>query len=192
MALTPATPRLHFQKEIDMPVTLIRGLLTAVLASSFAVAQEPAASHDETIQALLKEVHALRVALERNSQIGPKIQIALARMQLQEQRVRNATQHLQEIRDRTAEIQRKRTETAERIKQFETVQAETIDPNARKQMDLDFSEMKAQVERLGTLEQQLREKEAEANSVLLGERTRWNEANDALTSIERMLGVTQP
>lgn len=174
-----------------MPVPLMRNLLVALLVSSFAVAQEPAASQDSTIQALLKEVHALRIALERSNQIGPKIQIALARMQLQEERVRNATRQLQDARDKVADIQTKRTSGAERTKQLETQQAQTVDPSARKQMDLDLLEMKAWIDRMGLLEQQARAKEAEANSLLLSEQARWNEANDLLTSIERMLAQPQ-
>jgi hypothetical protein len=174
-----------------MPVPLMRSLLVALLLSSFAVAQEPAASQDSTIQALLKEVHALRIALERSNQIGPKIQIALARMQLQEERVRNATRQLQDARDRVADFQTKRASGVERIKQFETQQAQTVDPIARKQMDLDLLELKAQIDRLGLLEQQSRTKEAEANLLLLTEQARWNEANDLLTSIERMLAQPQ-
>lgn len=175
-----------------MPVILMRGLLAILLTASFAVAQEPAGSQDATIQALLKEVHALRITLERSNQIGPKIQIALARMQLQEERVRNATRQLQDARDRIADIEIKRAESADRIKQVEVQQAQIVDPNARKQVDFDLSSMKTELEHLGALEQQVRAKESEANSLLLGEQARWNEANDLLTSIERMLTSTQP
>ncbi|MBZ5626174.1 MAG: hypothetical protein LAQ69_46940 [Acidobacteriia bacterium] len=174
-----------------MLVAFLRGLLAALFASSFAVAQVPAAPQDATIQALLKEVHALRIALERSNQIGPKIQIALARMQLQEERVRNATQQLQDIRDRLVGIQSNRAEGIDRIKQLETHQVQTVDPEMRKQMDSQLSETRAQVERTGALEQQFRAREGEAYSLLLSEQARWNEANDLLTSIERMLAPPQ-
>jgi len=85
------------------------------------VAQRPAdVSKDATIQALLKEVHALRVAMEQSNQIGPRIQIVLARIQLQEERVRNATRQLQDARDKVAESQTRKTEFADRIKQIES------------------------------------------------------------------------
>jgi len=173
-----------------MQLTLIRSSIAVLLTSCFAVAQRPAdASQDATIQALLKEVHALRVALEQSNQIGPRIQIVLARIQLQEERVRNATRQLQDARDKVAEIQTKRSESADRIKQLEAQQAQMVDPNARKQMDFDITEMKAAIERLNVLEQQYRAKEAEANSLLLNEQGGWNEANDMLKSIERALAL---
>src|SRR6266446_3931271 len=103
-----------------MQLPLIRSSIAVLLTSCFAIAQQPAdRSQDATIQALLKEVHALRVALEQTNQIGPRIQIVLARIQMQEERVRNSTRQLQEVRDKVADIQTKRTEDADQIKQFE-------------------------------------------------------------------------
>jgi DNA repair exonuclease SbcCD ATPase subunit len=168
----------------------MRSLLAALLISSFAVAQEPA--QDATLQTLLKEVHALRIALEHSNQIGPKVQIALARMQLQEERVRNASRQLQDARDKIANVQNRLAEGADRIKQAEAQQAQTVDPNHRKQMDFELSTMKAELGQLGTFEQQLRAKEAEASSLVFSEQAKWNEVNDLLTSIERMLAPMQP
>ncbi len=172
--------------------SVIRVSIGVLLASGFAIAQEPAdASKDATIQALLKEVHALRVAMEQSNQIGPRIQIVLARIQMQDERVRNATRQLQDARDKLAELQTRKTELADRTRHFEMPQAQATDPNVRKQMDFELAELKATVERMGLLEQQLRAKEADANSLLLNEQGRWNEANNMLTAIERALSSSQ-
>ena len=173
-----------------MPSAFIRSLFAALLTSSFATAQ--AAAQDATLETLLKEVHALRIALERSNQIGPKVQIALARMQVQEERVRNASRQLQDARDKVRDVQNKLAQLADHIKQTETLQAQTADPNARKQMDLELLGGKAELGQLGTLEQQFRAQEAEANSLVLSEQAKWNEVNDLLTSIERMLAPMQP
>jgi hypothetical protein len=175
-----------------MQLTLIRSSFLVLLTSSAVVAQQPAdVSQAATIQALLKEVHALRLALEQSNQIGPRIQIVLARIQLQEERVRIATRQLEDARDKAADMQARRTENADRIKLVEAQQAQIVDPNAKKQMEFDLSEMKAGIERLSVLEQQFRAKEAEASSLLTAEQGRWNEANDMLKSIERALASTQ-
>jgi hypothetical protein len=176
-----------------MHLTLLRGSIAVVLGCCFAIAQQPAdKSQDATIQALLREVHLLRVALEQSNQIAPRIQIALAQIQLQEERVRNATRQLQDARDKVSDVQTKKSENADRIKQFEALQAQTVDPNARKQMEFDLTEMKSAIDRLTAREQQYRAKEAEANALLLTEQDRWNEANDLLKSIERALAQPQP
>ncbi len=66
------------------------------------------ATADVTLQSLLKEMHALRAALEQTNRVGPRIQIALARMQAQEERVRNATRELQQVRNQIPAVQGQR------------------------------------------------------------------------------------
>ena len=167
-------------------------LFAVSLTVSIAAAQEPAASQDATIQALLKEVHALRVALERSNQIGPKVQIALARMQFEEERVRNANHELLETRERVTDVQNKVGEIGSQIKLAETRQAQTADVTERKQADMEIAALKASLEQFGALQQQLQAKEAEANSLLVSEQARWNEANNLLTAIERAMTPVQP
>jgi hypothetical protein len=176
-----------------MQLTLVRTSIAVLLTACFAAAQQAeGVSQDAPIQALLKEVRALRIAMEQSNQIGPRIQIVLARIQLQEERVRNATRQLQDARDKVADIQTRKATVADRMKQFETQQAQTVDQNTRRQMELELNEMKAEIERANALEQQFRAREAEANSLLLTEQGRWNEANDQLTSIERALAPRLP
>src|SRR6266849_11081501 len=97
-----------------MRLVPIRNLILLAIATYPAIAQQ--APQDATIQALLKEVHALRLAMEQSNQTGPRIQIALARIQLQEERVRNATRQLQDARDKVADIQTRRARFAEGIR----------------------------------------------------------------------------
>ena len=51
--------------------------------------QQPAATPSETvlIQAMLAEIRELRLALERSTTIMPKMQLAIARVQMQQERV---------------------------------------------------------------------------------------------------------
>ena len=172
--------------------TIFLTSIMILLAPGLTRAQQPdAVSQDATIQALLKEVHALRLALEMNNKIGPRIQIAIARMQFEEQRVRDAIRQLQEARDRVSNLQRDHDELAARIKMFEADQAQTTDPNARKQEELQLTEGKTALERFEARLGDARAKEAEANTLLLNEQSRWSEASDALTSIERALAQPQ-
>ena len=167
-------------------------LFALLLTSSLALAQE---SQETTLQTLLKEVHALRIAMEHSNQIAPKVQIALARMQVQEERVRNANRQLQDARNRirrALRIKAGRKWTITWLNRRKPQQAQTVDPTTRKQMDLDIQASKAELAQLSKLEQQSQAQEAEANSQLLNEQAKWNEVNDLLTSIERMLAPVQP
>jgi len=173
-----------------MSSALVR-LSGAFFIAAIAPAQEPA-GQDATLQALLKEVHELRVAMERSNTIGPKVQIALARMQFEEERVRNASRQSQDAHDKVTDVQNKSAETGNRIKQEEARLNQATDPNERKQLDSEIVELKGQMEQLGTLQQQFQAKEAEANSLLMNEQAKWNEANDLLTAIERLMTPAQP
>ncbi len=167
-------------------------LLRSLVVVAFTIPIVAAQTQEDTLQTLLKEVHALRVAMERSNQIAPKVQIALARMQLQEERVRNATRQLQDARNKITDIQNKASEIGEEAKRVETRQAQSTDPNERKQMDLELSQAKVMLVRLEAEEQQFRAKEAEASSLVMSEQAKWNEVNDLLTSIERVLLAAQP
>jgi predicted nucleic acid-binding Zn-ribbon protein len=173
-----------------MPRAFMRSLFALFVTWSLASAQD--APQPATLETLLKEVHALRIAMERSNQIAPKVQIALARMQVQEERVRNANRQLQDARNRIRDFENKQADISDRIKQTETQQAQAVDPNTRKQMDLEIQALKAELAQFSKLEQQAQAQEAEANSQLLNEQTKWNEVNDLLTGIERMLAPVQP
>ena len=72
------------------------GAMTTVLAAQAARPQ----SAEDTTRALLAEVHALRVAMERLATAAPRAQLAYGRLQIQEQRITNLTTQLQTVRDR--------------------------------------------------------------------------------------------
>src|SRR5215472_4812988 len=96
-----------------MPFSWLRASLLALLISCFAV---PVAAQETTLETLLKEVRALRIAMERSNQIGPRIQIALARIQLQEERVRNATRQLDAARENLSHLENMKSEIGDKIK----------------------------------------------------------------------------
>src|SRR5438105_88081 len=174
-------------------------MFTRVLALGLAVSgfmargQSPAAptSEQSTLEALLNEVRALRFALERTNQLGPRIQIALARMQFQEERVRAITRQLESAHNEVSSQQNRRGELADRIKLVESQVNQISDPNTRKQLDYDLAQMKSEVEHLNYLEQQARAHETEVNLLLQNEQSKWNEINGQLGLLERALSPAQ-
>lgn len=154
---------------------------------SFPALAQQAAQPDTTLQVLLNEVHALRIALEKSNQIGPRIQIALARMQFQEQRVRDAARQVEAARGEVINLQSTRTRLEDSIKTYENRQGQIVDPATKTAMEQAVTSVKAELERLTAQEPQLRAREAEANSALSSEQAKWNEINDVLVSMERVL-----
>ena len=56
--------------------------------------QQPVSSTPDVLPALLTEVRGLRAAMEKMAAAGPRVQLALGRVQLQEQRISNAIRRL--------------------------------------------------------------------------------------------------
>jgi hypothetical protein len=173
-----------------MPHGVSRWILPALLLACFAnqaPAQDPQQS---TLQALLNEVKLLRVALERSNQLAPRIQIALARMQFQEERVRSATRRVEAAHDELSNAQRRRSELAATLKALESRQSLALDANARKEVEDQMASIKAELERFVAIEEQNSTREGESLAALQSEQAKWNEVNDQLVSLDR--GLTAP
>jgi hypothetical protein len=61
--------------------------LLAIIALRAPVAGQTAQSNQDTLAALLAEVRGLRAAMEQMASAAPRVQLAMGRLQLQEQRV---------------------------------------------------------------------------------------------------------
>jgi DNA repair exonuclease SbcCD ATPase subunit len=68
------------------------GVMTA------AQVRQAAPPEADVLPALLTEVRGLRAAMERMASAGPRVQLALGRVQLQEQRINNLIRRLDEMR----------------------------------------------------------------------------------------------
>src|SRR5688500_6840635 len=62
------------------------------------------------LPALLEEVRGLRTALEQMSTAGPRVQLALGRLQLQEARMNTTIKRADDARTRLAQLQREQVE----------------------------------------------------------------------------------
>src|SRR5690349_1003186 len=65
----------------------------------------PTAPSEDIMPALLAEVRGLRAAMEQMAAAGPRVQLALGRLQLQEQRVNNAIKRQDEVRGKLTALQ---------------------------------------------------------------------------------------
>src|SRR4051812_2411005 len=76
----------------------IVGLAAGTGASGAADQPRPAGAQADVLPALLVEVRGLRAAMEQMAAAGPRVQLALGRVQLQEQRINNLIRRLDEVR----------------------------------------------------------------------------------------------
>src|SRR5882672_5263927 len=100
------TPRrFHLAHPAEYTRTMTRVIFVLWMVA-VAQAQTPAPA-TPTLETLLKEVHQLRLVLERSAQIAPRIQIAVERLKLQQEKAGRTAQQLDELR---RELERVRSE----------------------------------------------------------------------------------
>ena len=94
-------------------------IVVGVATGHTSEAQRPAQQED-VLPALLTEVRGLRAAMEQMASAGPRVQLALGRVQLQEQRVNNLARRLEESRGHLVDAQRKYNEVQQQQRGLES------------------------------------------------------------------------
>ena len=150
-------------------------------------AQTPPPSDSSLIQALISEVHQLRLAIERSNTLSPRIQLVVERVKMQQSVVTRVSDQLESAHRELDKLQSDQTRTAERIKTFETELSQATDPLKRQQMDLELKAFKPEFDRALQLIDAVRAREAELNSRLRSEQATLDGLNDRLNQIERAL-----
>jgi len=155
-----------------------------VAAQSQAQTQSPDSA---VMQALLSEVHQLRIALERANTIGPRIQLAVERMKLQQENVVRMTRQWEETQRDLAKAQASHEVDLVQLKNIESELNRGPDPAERKRLEEAFKQFQLQAEQSQKIEQTVRAHEAELNNRLHSEQATLDGLSDRLNQIERSL-----
>ena len=177
-----------------MSTTFRSMALTAVLVSA-ALLGGPAdgraqatATPPDVLAALLVEVRGLRAAMEQMASAGPRVQLALGRLQLQEQRVNTLVRRLEEIRASLTQARKEFDAVSEQLGRFERLSREAAEPEVRRDAEDQFKGFKTIVTRANLEVQRLQNDEAAVMQDISTEQGRWNELNQRLEALERALG----
>jgi predicted nucleic acid-binding Zn-ribbon protein len=173
----------------------IRSMVLATLVVSAALvggssegrAQTATASLD-VLSALLVEVRGLRAAMEQMASAGPRVQLALGRLQLQEQRVNTLVRRLEEVKASLAQARRELDSRAERLTLFERLAREATDLDKRKEIESELNGPKREVARATLEVQRLQNDETTLSQDISAEQGRWSQINQQLEELERSLG----
>src|SRR6188474_3213889 len=94
----------------------------AVLMAVFVDARQAASPprNEDVLPALLAEVKGLRAAMEQMASAGPRIQLFVSRLQLQEGRMNAMIRRLESVRENLASTQREMENGQERLKHVES------------------------------------------------------------------------
>jgi hypothetical protein len=176
-----------------MPLKTVLTVCCAIAVVLVASAGAQDTREPDVLSALLTEVRGLRAALEQSAVVGPRVQLALGRLQLQEQRI-TMIRRVESLRDarRTAETGHARAQTElEGLERMVKQQLRDMPPGSTEAdhpMSAAVRRQRQGVSAGAADLQQLRAEEQQLEQQIAAEQGRWAEINRALEELERSLG----
>jgi chromosome segregation ATPase len=164
----------------------------AVLAVSTSASQSPARQaapqQEDVLPALLVEVRGLRAAMEQMASAGPRVQLALGRVQLQEQRVNNLLRRSEEAKNQLEGTQRKYEQTQQQLRGIQEALREPR-PEGPSAAELQAAQRETERElaRVAADIQRLTADSATIDADLATEQGRWIDLNQRMEALEQSL-----
>ena len=164
-------------------------IISAVLTPSRAVAQTQAAPPQRDVLAeLLVEVRGLRQAMERAATVGARIQLLVARVQLQEQRIAESARRLSTVHDEQSKLEEQITGVMANVTNFEKHNS-SIPPEQREELQRMVEQWKSEIAILEKRRQDLTNEESQLLQQVNADQGRWSDVNAQLDDIERTLAA---
>jgi chromosome segregation ATPase len=161
------------------------GLIVLGVAGVVVRGQSPSGAAPDVLTQLLTEVRGLRAAMEQMASAGPRVQLALGRLQLQEQRVNTMLRRMETVQANLQNAERELAQHQLQMKQFEdVVRAGGED---REEAQALAAQFKGQLTRATADVQRLQAEEAALSADITAEQARWTEINQRLEELERAL-----
>jgi hypothetical protein len=143
----------------------------------------------DPIRELLVEVRGLRAAMERSATVGARVQLLVARIQLQEQRIAELSRRVTAIRSELRGSEREALQIGAMFKMFEQGAADAKQPEEREAAHHQLTMMKNQAADLERRRLELAQEEAFLTQQLNDEQGRWSTINEQLDQLERSLAT---
>lgn len=156
-----------------------------LLLPSTARAQAPAV---DPIRELLTEVRALRIAMERSATVGARIQLLVARVQLQEQRIAELSRRAVAVRDELSKVEASITAGSSQLKQIESA-LEKMPDETRRAMGNPEEMLRNQLIASEKRRQELMDEDSQLSQQIAADQGRWSDVNGQLDQLERSLAV---
>jgi hypothetical protein len=160
-----------------------RSVCLILVFSTFPVSAlaRTASSDSQTLQAILLEIRQLRHELQTSNAMAARAQIALYRLQRQDELVAHAHQRLSDTRLRLAEAESEMGKKTIQIQSAKDAASHSQAPDAQAHVeDVILPELKSQLEMLQKQERQARAEEAQAEQQLRDEQVKLDGLSDSL------------
>jgi len=181
--------RTHVTTSLRSTLATAAAPVLVALAAMFSLGAAPQSKQSsDVLPALLAEVRALRIAMEQNATIAPRVQLALARLNIEEQRIAQLAMQLDRARQEVSASGLQLRKMSEELEQVERELQTTTDDKDRRALERGaIPDLKMRIKAQATADQALRERENEALQALSTEQSRWQELNSRLDELERLL-----
>jgi hypothetical protein len=166
---------IRMQRSMPLIMTL------CVICSVSAFSQTTIRSDSETLRAILAELHQLRHDLQTTSAMAARAQIALYRLQREDEAVARAYQRVSDARTKVMQLEDARHHKAQDIEQNKAMANRDPSPNAQQEFEeVVLPRAKSELEQLQKQEQQARAEQAETEQHLRDEQVKLEELNALL------------
>jgi chromosome segregation ATPase len=153
-----------------------------------AAAQATRATDQDVLPALLVEVRGLRAAMEQMASAGPRVQLALGRLQLQEQRVKNLLRRIESVQNEVAGAIQETDKARQEVSRLEgALKSGNLPPDERQHVEQILPMFRANTAQAAAKVQRLQVEESGLTQELATEQSRWNEINQRMEELERAL-----
>ena len=136
---------------------------------------------------LLKEVRALRIAMERASTVGARIQLLVARVQLQEQRIAELSRRAVAVREEFSKIDAAIAQASSMVKRFEGAPGTNVPPEERAEFETQIEFFRTQLAASEKRRQELVNEDALLSQQISADQGRWSDFNNQLDQLDRTL-----
>ena len=126
--------------------------------------------------------------MERSAAVAPRVQLTLARLNIQEQRTGALSAQLDQVRQEQTRTSLEAKKMASELDDVQKTLQTTIDASQRRGLELEEEGLKRKLRQQAALDDQLRNRESEATQLLAVEQSRWVDLNAKLDDLERLLG----
>lgn len=163
-------------------VTIALMLILTSLGTSILARQTP--PQPDVLNALLTEVRGLRAAIEQLVSAGPRVQLSMGRLQLQEQRINTLVRRLDEIRDRRSNVE---TALASQKMEISALEEVVKRDGPSREHDVQIKGVKMSLADTSAQLERLQNEEAALSQEIAAEQGRWAEINQRLEELDRAL-----
>lgn len=154
-------------------------------------AGESQAGRTDVLEALLDEVRGLRAAIEQMAAAGPRVQLALGRLQIQEQRINTLLRRQEDVASRIQSQEQQASMIRQGLADREAELTIATPAQERAEIEKEVPRLKALLDQFSQTIGQLRAEEAQIATSISLEQNRWIEINAQLEALERELGGTR-